>query len=406
MITRPSFVRAALAGGLTSYGPLDALASVPQTVQSDITLPLNLCGGAYCVEYSIDGQRFRAVADTGSPFLLVDGSSVESPWGCYRGTGGSTGLDDTDELFGGEDVSVQWRSGKLELHGQDGASRVVPEITFGIVRASVGKGGGGAIFLGLAKRRKPRIRPTFLEQLNAPGASSSCSLSFSFLRRALTISTRPQIPSVTDAVPLLDLRSRGAPIASYACRVRRLWVNGAPIQLDRPTVAVIDTGTTGISVSESLYCSSVLPPRWSDARVELTTESGKVCALEASARRRPKPTPFGDVPLVDVPADAPEASAFPLIVTSVSVPWFEEGFGSARFDEREAADARLDALLEPYAACEARVARTSRRTASRGELFSRLDGLGERPHVLFVGLAFLWRRELTVDVDAGRMTIV
>ena len=40
-----------------------------------VHLPLSLCGGAYCVRYELDGQPFRAVVDTGSPFLLVDGSS-------------------------------------------------------------------------------------------------------------------------------------------------------------------------------------------------------------------------------------------------------------------------------------------------------------------------------------------
>ena len=52
-------------------------------------LPLKRCGGAYCTEYSVDGQRFRAVVDTGSPFLLVDGSCDASTkglgqWGCYK----------------------------------------------------------------------------------------------------------------------------------------------------------------------------------------------------------------------------------------------------------------------------------------------------------------------------------
>ena len=36
-------------------------------------VPLSLCGGAYCVPFTIDGQPFRAVVDTGSPFILVDG---------------------------------------------------------------------------------------------------------------------------------------------------------------------------------------------------------------------------------------------------------------------------------------------------------------------------------------------
>ena len=52
-------------------------AVVPVTVGAgaeSVEIPMSLCGGAYCVLYSLDGQRFRAVVDTGSPFLLVDGT--------------------------------------------------------------------------------------------------------------------------------------------------------------------------------------------------------------------------------------------------------------------------------------------------------------------------------------------
>ena len=51
---------------------------------------LFLCGGAYCAAYELDKQPFRAVVDTGSPFMLVDGTcgtGDASRWGCYRGNG-------------------------------------------------------------------------------------------------------------------------------------------------------------------------------------------------------------------------------------------------------------------------------------------------------------------------------
>ena len=77
-------------------------------------VPLFLCGGAYCAAYQIDKQPFRAVIDTGSPFMLVDGTCgrgalTEGPWGCYRGAARDAGLDDTDEIYGGQDVGVEWR---------------------------------------------------------------------------------------------------------------------------------------------------------------------------------------------------------------------------------------------------------------------------------------------------------
>ena len=154
-LTRPALLRA------LSALPLTAL---PPTAWSDEelqVLPFSLCGGAYCVQFTIDKQPFRAIVDTGSPFLLVDGTPGPSPWGTYRGSGGDSGLEDTDEKFGGQDVGVQWRTGDVVLG--DGAI-AVPKATFGVVRAYVGKGGDGAVFLGLAKRRLPRIRPTLLEQ--------------------------------------------------------------------------------------------------------------------------------------------------------------------------------------------------------------------------------------------------
>ena len=51
-----------------------------------------------------------------------------------------------------------------------------------------------------------------------------------------------------------------------------------------------------------------------DCRVELSTQRGRTVGLEASVRRRQRPSPFGDIPLVEVPEDAPETDAFPLVV--------------------------------------------------------------------------------------------
>lgn len=86
-----------------------------------VVLPLYALGdSAFCTEYRVDGQRFRAVVDTGSPFLLVlsDRKCAGGPerWGCFA-TGGEHGeLDDVSlEGFGGQDVGVEWRRGALRL---------------------------------------------------------------------------------------------------------------------------------------------------------------------------------------------------------------------------------------------------------------------------------------------------
>jgi hypothetical protein len=41
-------------------------------------------------------------------------------------------------------------------------------------------------------------------------------------------------------------------VYNYACRLSGLVINGERVKLDRCAVAVIDTGTTGISVDDRL----------------------------------------------------------------------------------------------------------------------------------------------------------
>ena len=140
----------------------------------------------------MDQQRFRAVIDTGSPFLLVDGFSTCSRerWGCYRDDGGVKLGDYSTEQYGGQDIDVEWRRGSLQLAGyksdrdatnnlgfrrlgaragfwtspDSSALALIEPINFGVIRGYTGRGGSGAVYLGLAKARLPRIRPTFLEQ--------------------------------------------------------------------------------------------------------------------------------------------------------------------------------------------------------------------------------------------------
>jgi hypothetical protein len=250
-------------------------------------------------EYYVDGQRFRAVVDTGSPFLLVDGSSCgggNAGWGCYGSYGATTpssgaasgSLDDaSEEGYGGQDVGVEWRRGLVrfpslpaasgEATGASAATAATAAaaaaaevaagvvaastqlgdlsfepVTFGVVRSYKGKGGSGAIYLGLVKDRQPRIRPSLLEQTDVqslrfdfkgtPPLSASSTSSplpstgpskgmIDGYGRSLTLSRRPLIPPpppplpspssswgmgrvVPPVVPLVDLRPLGAPLAS------------------------------------------------------------------------------------------------------------------------------------------------------------------------------------------------
>ena len=356
MLATPSrqAVLRALAAASLAFEHRASQASTPS-----LEVPLQLCGGAYCVGYSVDGQLFRAVVDTGSPFLAVDGtcsaSSGPGRWGCYRGTPQSAGLADNELSFAGQDVIVQWRRGDFELTGPDQASTLrVPDAVFGIVRASRGSFGSSAIFFGLVKAGGPRLGryPTLLEQTDIQ------SLRFDFLKRRMTLSRAPLIDQAAAAVPIVDLRPRpvNAPDLKYAARVERVLINGRVLPLDAPAVAIIDTGTTGLTLSEELYEArpELYAERAASVRIELQDEQGGLQALEASVRRR-RPDAAG-IPSVDVDLASPEFDEFPLVVSSVPIRW----------------------------------------------------GTGKRgtPYVLFVGLAFLWQRQVTIDVDARRMMVV
>lgn len=379
---------------VSSSDPLSLVGASSKSLESLVEVPLSLCGGAYCLTYTIDNQPFRAVVDTGSPFLLVEGARPDGTcgqaanaqrWGCYKGAARGTGLPDTDELFGGEDVGVQWRRGSFALRNATGSGGglEIDDVIFGRINSYEGKGGGGAVFLGFAKRRQLRIRPTLLEQTGV------ATIRFDFPRRTMQLSPVPLISKQKDALRLIDLRPRGTPIANYACRVERLVVNGYSVPLDRPCVAVIDTGTTGLSISDDLYDSGILPIPIREAQIALSTERGRVAVLEASVRRRRRPYP--GVPKIEAPLSAEEYEEFPLVVSPVRVPWFEPGFGEACADG------------EPFQ-CDGTPVGTRRSYLST--LLQRIDGLGEKPYVLFVGAAFLWPRQITIDIDASRMLIV
>ena len=123
-----------------------------------------------------------------------------------------------------------------------------------------------------------------------------------------------------------------------AARVHRLVVNGKEVKLGRPCFAVIDTGTTGLTIADTLLGSPALPVAGAAVRtaeVVVATERGARFALAATRRA---------------------GAEFPLITTPCALPWF-----------------------------------AGRATA------------GAPVHVLFLGLAFLDGRRLTIDVDARRL---
>ena len=350
--------RRALGGAAAASFVTPEIAAAALT--SGAALPLSSVRGGLAATYAVDGRAFLGVVDTGSPFLLVDGTCGElenGRWGCYPKNGvpqpfrKQGGLNDASlEIFGGQETLVEWRRGRVELGRQ-----VLEPAVFGVVRSLARRGGEGGIYLGLIKHRQPVVRPTFLEQAQAESIRVDLR---DPEQRTLAISTsRPSISRQEDAVPLIDLRAYGAPVEPYAAKVSKLVVNGETVRLRRPCLCVLDTGTTGLTMSDSLLGNGFggtdeLPlPGAAIKHVDvfLETESGREVSLGADYRR---------------------GAEFPLVVTTARLPWFDE-----------------DAL--------GRLGRKGNQD---------IDWRNP-PHVIFAGLSFLDRQRLTIDVDARRLAL-
>ena len=192
----------------------------------------------------------------------------------------------------------------------------------------------------------------------------------------MELSSKPLIlASDRGAIRMVDLRAMGAPVAVYAAPIRNLYVDGNLVDLDRPAYAVIDTGTTGVTCSDTIFEFGRVPDRWRDCKIDLTRDDGALCSLEASVRRRRGKSAY--------PHDTVEFDEFPLIVSRTHVPWFDVGFGKSNCD-----------VVDDTVEC------------SPGKVQSPLSEVDSTaPHIIFVGLACLWTKKVTIDVDTFRLKI-
>ena len=78
-------------------------------------------------------------------------------------------------------------------------------------------------------------------------------------------------------------------------------------------------------------------------------------------------------------------------MSPIRVPWFDPGFGQEECADGSGLQCNGRRLGEPPPLLD--------------RLRVKADGLGEAPYILFVGLAFLWQRTLTLDVDDRRMVL-
>ena len=330
-----------------------------------VVLPLAFDGGSFVAPFAVGGRPFRAVVDSGSPFVTVASQcgELDRRWGCLapggRLPGGvqRSGLGSTQEFYGLQAEDSEWLRADVTLGAESssaawggaplgGAGSVVwggvvlpgdgagagagaggrsrrggrgrasagatrketfPGLIFaassGVRPKEGGAPGGEAPLLGLVKEASRGIRPTFMSQAGYTGFSMSFDAAAPEL--ALFRGMPPKL-APSETVPLEDLRPRGAPVKHYAARVRKLVVNGLEVDLEgreRPTFAVFDTGTTGALVSRPLFDSTPFSYGTAQCSMEFATAHGGRVQVGQSTRECRRDCLLVCLP-IDVPWDA------------------------------------------------------------------------------------------------------
>jgi hypothetical protein len=298
---RRRVVRSFLTSVAVCVVPQVARASTDETV----TVPLRWVPQlqAYVLHYSIGGDRFGAILDTGSPFLTVPSYCDETKYGCYRpGSSTPSGLAPTFERFDNTEGEVEWRSAPFSFLDARGSMIGPSLMTFGVLSDSLMEGPGG-VFFGLVKETDAWIRPSFLGQTNV----RSFIIDLASISPSLTLTTMPVITG--DYIPLVkDLNRRyGDPTIHYTARAKEIRVNGKKIGWEyedgstKPIYVIFDTGVTGMVVSRQLFDERYAVARknrerslWGSVEISFRTKQGKTVQL--ASQEKPMTTPMVDMP--------------------------------------------------------------------------------------------------------------
>lgn len=295
------------------------ISSTPLDTDCDTTVRVPLYYvprlSAYVVYYFVAGERFGAIVDTGSPFLMVPSYCNQEHWGCYRPADSEpSGLERTYERFDNNQGWVEWRRGPFAFADATGSSLAATTNTrnfiFGVLGESLMNGSGG-VFMGLIRDTDAWIRPSFLGQTNvrsfqiklAATPENSRFLTLSRGNGASLLISEPS--SSTGYIPLIrDLNRRFKdPASHYTARATALRVNGKPL-LERskyPIYVIFDTGVSGMVVTSEVFEERYAVARqnrekslWGSVEIDLTTHPhGQVVSLTAQG---PVTTPFGERP--------------------------------------------------------------------------------------------------------------
>ena len=302
-----------------------------------VTIPLTYTGRELLISYRVDDSIFRAVVDTGSPFLMIPGScgrNTQIKSGCYQNQGVPVvGLNPTIEIFDGFQGDVYWRKAYFDwtttttmtttatMTAKTQKSKITDrqsyhqsknkkKVIFGVASESILSGPGG-VFFGMIKNTDKRIRPSFLSQTDV----EAFRVNLKTRPRTLALSNRPLLSSintnasntirddgsgdVSDYVPMTNLlrQKYGDPVGHYTACAKSLYVNGYPLVDEDATVLVIfDTGVTGMIVDRNLYDGQYYLARrrkekslFGNVEINFDTVQGNQITLQAI---KPITTPF------------------------------------------------------------------------------------------------------------------
>ena len=336
----------------SNESPAIDTSAMTTTLESSIIIPMFEIESIYYINYTMNGIMFRAIVDTGSPFLLVP-TICTRLYGCPPKNSSnsqyeSTDLDDTVEIYGGQDYDVKWKKGILQFVGSSSTDsfhsnsffsglinrNIKNEINYNInnyddfiitkfntinnfqsnvvedsllsrgkqkvIFASVGYDillPPGGVFVGLIKEKSKDIRPTLLGQLGYNSIrfdtrSNYLTLSKTSLLASPSLSSSSPSSSTTKStldqsvIPLIDLRQYGDPVCHYAVQVRSLEINNKRIGDDNTTIyAIFDTGTSGCVLSDDIVNDYNTPNPIRQVGVTLLTEGGGDVYIQAKATR-------------------------------------------------------------------------------------------------------------------------
>ena len=281
---------------LPAAGEITTTGAPKASEGSSITVPLRYGKQLQelLIDYQVGDNVFRAILDTGSPFLMIPGPCGENSsrkYGCFENQGVPSGLEKTYEEFDGFEGEVEWRSAPfsfVDAIGITGPFMGPWIMTFGVASESIMKGPGG-VFFGMIRDTDKWIRPSFLGQTSIQ--SFQINLLSNAMPRTLTLSTKAMITG-NDYIQLTsDLRRRyGDPVSHYTVKVKEMMVNGCPLSgSGKPIYAIIDTGVTGMVISQELFTERYALRRkrkernmWGDVKISFRTARGGTLSLTAA----------------------------------------------------------------------------------------------------------------------------